>query len=93
MPQTIDGQRDVDRPVATRIVPLTALNSNSGRNDAVLQIEKLPQAKWQELCESLPCQNPAPASELRCSYASQNLIPVLNQVPAPRIKKDAKREV
>jgi hypothetical protein len=80
-------------PVATCMVPLFALNSSSGSHDAVLQIEKLPQAKWQELCESLPCQNPAPASELRCSYASQNLIPVLNQVPAPRIKKDAKREV
>jgi hypothetical protein len=93
MPQTIDGQRDVDRPVATCIVPLTALNSNSGRNDAVLQIEKLPQAKWQELCESLPGQNPAPASELRRSYAAQNLIPVFDQIWPARIKKQAKGEI
>ena len=43
--------------------------------------------------EPLPGQNFAPASELGSFYASQDFIPVLDQVQPLRIKKNAKAKV
>jgi hypothetical protein len=43
--------------------------------------------------EPLPREHPAPAPELGGSYASQNLIPVLNQVWPSRIKKEAQGKI
>jgi hypothetical protein len=59
------------------------------RHDSVLRIQKLPQATWQVLNESLPCHNLAPASEFCSSYASQNLIPVIDQIRPPCVKQQA----